>query len=128
MIESAIRGIPFEPWVTQETSIPMMYIKDAIRSLLELFEADGSKVKTRIYNIGQIFPCPAAGDLLEEIRTHFRDVSITFKPDPKAMESIGAIPRQLDDEKARAEWGWSIRYGLKDLVEDFIKEFNAHPS
>jgi nucleoside-diphosphate-sugar epimerase len=63
MVESAIRGIPFEAWVTKETSIPMMYIKDAIRSFLELFEAEESKIKTRIYNLGQITPCPTAGDL-----------------------------------------------------------------
>jgi threonine 3-dehydrogenase len=128
MVESAIRGIPFEAWVTKETSIPMMYIKDAIRSLLELFEAEERKIKTRIYNLGQITPCPTAGDLLEEIRKHFRDVSITFRPDPKALEVLRAIPRKLDDGKARAEWGWSIRYGLKELVEDFIKELHSDPS
>jgi threonine 3-dehydrogenase len=124
IIESAIRGIPFEPWVAKETSIPMMYVKDAIRSLLELFDADESKIKTRIYNIGQISPLLTAGDLLEEVKKHFPQVSITFKPDLKLLENINAIPKQLSDEKARAEWGWSVRYGLKEMVEDFIKEFN----
>jgi threonine 3-dehydrogenase len=123
MIESAIRGIPFEAWVTEETSIPIMYIKDAMRSLLELFEADGDRIKTRIYNIGQILPSPSAGDILEEVRKHYRGASVTFKPDPKAMEANKTLPKQLDDHEARAEWGWSIRYGLKEMVEDFIKEF-----
>jgi nucleoside-diphosphate-sugar epimerase len=123
MIESAIRGIPFEAWVTEDTSIPMMYIKDAIRCLLELFEADENKIKTRIYNVGQILPSPTAGDLLEEIKKHFHDVSITFKPDPKIMEVNKALPKQLGDANARAEWGWFIHYGLKEMVEDFIKEF-----
>jgi len=125
MIEAALRGIPFEAWVTKETSIPMMYIKDAIRCLSELFEADAAKIKTRIYNVGQILPSPTAGDLLEEIKNHIKEVRITFKPDPKAMEILRHIPQQLDDQNARAEWGWSIHYGLKKMVEDFIKEYRA---
>jgi len=128
MIESALRGIPFEAWVTKETSIPLMYIKDAIRSLEELFEADESKIKTRIYNVGQITPSPTAGDLLEEIKKHFKDVSITFNPDPKAMEVLKTIPKQLYDQEARIEWGWSIHYGLKEMVEDFVKEFKPNLS
>jgi threonine 3-dehydrogenase len=126
MVESAIQGIPFQAWVTEETSIPIMYIKDAVRCLLELFEADENKIKTRIYNVGQILPSPTAGDLLEEIKKHFHDVSITFRPDPKAMEVNKTLPKQLSDAEARAEWGWLIHFGLKEMVEDFIKEFNSN--
>jgi threonine 3-dehydrogenase len=122
MIESALKGIPFEAWVSEETSIPIMYIKDAIRSLIDLFEAHGNKIKTRIYNVGQILPSPTAGELLEELHKHFQKASISFKPDPKAMEVLKSIPRQLDDQNARVEWDWSIRYGLKEMVEDFINE------
>ncbi len=122
MIESATRGIPFEAWVTPETSIPIMYLKDAIQCLIELFEAEEDKIKTRVYCVGQITPSPTGRDLLEEIRKHFPKVSITFKPDPKAMEVLQSIPKQLDDTNARHEWGWSLKYGLKELVEDFVKE------
>jgi nucleoside-diphosphate-sugar epimerase len=33
-----------------------------------------------------------------------------------------SVDLQLDDMNARKELGWSIRYGLKETVEDFIKE------
>lgn len=122
MIESALKGLSFEAWVTKETSIPIMYIKDAVRCLLELFEAEEDKIKTRVYCVGQITPSPTAGDLLEEIRKYFPDVSITFRPDPKAMEILQGIPKMLDDTNARKEWGWSIQYGLGEMVEDFIKD------
>jgi len=129
MIEAALKGIPFEAWVNPETSIPIMYIKDAIRCLLELFEADERQIKTRVYCVGQIVPSPTAGNLLEEIRKNVKDVSITFKPDSRAMEVLRSIPRKLDDQNAQAEWNWSIHYGLKEMVEDFIKEFCIiHPS
>jgi nucleoside-diphosphate-sugar epimerase len=122
MIESALKGLPFDAWVTKETSIPIMYIKDAIRCLSELFEVEEGKIKTRVYCVGQITPSPTAGDLLEEIRKHFPQVSINFRPDPKAMEVLRNVPTQLDDMNARKEWSWSIRYGLKEMVQDFIRE------
>ena len=127
MIESALKGIPFEAWVTKETSIPIMYVKDAVRCLVDLFEADESKIRTRVYNVGQITPSPTAGDLLEEIAKHFPKASISFKPDPKAMEVLKTIPRQLEDQNARKEWGWTLRYGLKEMIDDFIKEFKPNP-
>jgi len=127
MIESALKGLPFQAWVTKETSIPIMYIKDAIRCLLELFEAEEGKIKTRVYCVGQINPSPTAGDLLKEIRKHFPQVSITFRPDPKTMEVLRSLPTQLDDMNARKEWGWKLSYSLEDTVRDFIEEFKNTP-
>jgi nucleoside-diphosphate-sugar epimerase len=124
MIESAIRGSPFEAWVTEDASIPLMYIKDAIRFLVELFEADKDRIKTRVYNSGQILPPLTAGDLFREIKKHIPDALITFKPDPVAIEALKALPRLLDDRGARTEWNWSLRYDLKEMVEDFIRDFD----
>jgi hypothetical protein len=31
----------------------------------------------------------------------------------------------MDDRRARAEWDWAIRFGLKEMVEDFIND--DHP-
>ncbi len=125
MIEASLKGISFEAWVYQETSIPIMYIKDAIRCLLELFEAEEDRIKTRVYCVGQILPSPTVRDVLDEIRKYFPHASIIFRPDPKAMEVLQSIPTKLDDTNARKEWGWSIRYGLKEMVEDFVKELRT---
>jgi threonine 3-dehydrogenase len=127
MIESALLGIPFEAWVTKEMTIPIMYIKDAIRCLLELFEAKADKIKTRVYCVGQITPSPTAGDLLNEIKKYVKGASVTFKPDPKIVNVVSSLPEKLDDQNARNEWGWSIQYGLKEMVEDFVKEFKSNP-
>jgi threonine 3-dehydrogenase len=121
MIESALKGIPFEVWVTEETSIPIMYIKDATRCLLEIFEVAEEKIKTRVYCVGQITPSPTAGGLLKEIKKHVKNVSITFQPDSKAMDVLLSIPQKLDHQNAHAEWGWTIRYGLKEMVEEAVR-------
>jgi threonine 3-dehydrogenase len=123
MIESALKDLSFEAWVNEDTAIPIMYIRDAVRCLNELFEAEASKIKTRVYNVGQITPSPTAGELLTEIRKHNPGVSVSFKPDSKAMDVLRNIPQKLDDQNAFAEWGWTIRYGLKEMVEEFMKDF-----
>ena len=39
LIEAAILGKPFEAWVPEDTVMPMIYIKDAIKSLDMLHDA-----------------------------------------------------------------------------------------
>ena len=122
MIESAIKGIHFEVQVPEDTSVPLIYVKDAVRFLIELSEANEDRIKTRVYNGGQILPAPSAGDLAKEVKRQIPGAQITFKPDQAAINGIAGLPRLLDDAGARTEWNWSFRYGLKEMVEDFIKE------
>jgi nucleoside-diphosphate-sugar epimerase len=37
------------------------------------------------------------------------------------------MPRILDDQGARTEWNWSLRYSLEDMVADFVKELGRTP-
>jgi len=127
MIESALQGRPFEVWVTEDMSIPLIYLKDAVRFLMGLFEADVDKIKTRIYNSGQILPPFTAGDLLAEIKKYVPHPLITFNPDHERVTSMRMMPRILDDQGARAEWNWSLRYGLEDMVADFVRELDRAP-
>jgi len=122
MIESAVRGAPFEVQVPEEASVPLIYLKDAVRFLVELSEAAEDRIKTRVYNGGQILPAPSAGDLAKEVKRQIPGAQITFKPDQAAINGIKGLPRLLDDSGARIEWNWSLRCGLKEMVEDFIKE------
>ena len=54
MIEKPARGEEYTVYVEEETSIPLLYIKDALMLLVSLYEA--SEVKSRIFNVGGITP------------------------------------------------------------------------
>ncbi len=123
LIEAAIRGEAFDVWVPEETAIPLMYIKDAVRSLIMIYEAPEEKIATRVYNLGQIIPPPTAKDLVEAVREHYPDARITFKPDPNTVGQLARIPRMMKGDQAEREWGWKIEYSLRDMVKDFIEEF-----
>jgi threonine 3-dehydrogenase len=127
VIEAAIKGEPFEIWAPEDTVIPMMYIKDAVRCLVMLDEAPADSINTRIYNVGQITPPPTAADLVAVVKQFYPGASIAFKPVPDVMEILKTIPRAITGDEAEAEWGWNIAYSIEDTVRDFIDEFGKLP-
>lgn len=122
LIEAAVLGEPFQAWVPEDTVMPMLYIKDAVRSLLMLYDAPGESIQTRIYGVGQITPPPTARELADEVKKHYPDARITFRPEPEAMVILKNIPRQIRGDRAATEWGWKPSYSLQSMVTDFIDE------
>ena len=124
MIEAAIKGETFDVWAPEDTILPLLYIKDAIRSLIMLYDADEANLKTRVYNIGQILPAPTAADMANEVRKYFPNAEINFKPDPAAEIGLATIPKRIKGDVAEQEWGWHVKYNLADTVKDFINSYN----
>lgn len=125
MIEAAVRGEPFEAWVPEDTVMPMLYIKDAIRSLVLLHDAPEDAIQTRMYGVGQITPAPTARQLADEVKKYYPYAQISFKPTENAMFILKSIPTHIKGERAEAEWGWKPAYSLEEMVKDFIEEFKA---
>jgi threonine 3-dehydrogenase len=123
MIEAAIKGEPFEVWTAEDTVIPLLYIKDAVRSLIILSDADEATLATRVYNVGQIMPPPAAKDVADAVRKYYPEARISFKPDPNAAPVLKTIPKVIKGDVAEKEWGWRVGYSLEETVKDFIEEF-----
>jgi threonine 3-dehydrogenase len=128
LIEAAIKGESFEAWVPEDTIMPMIYFKDAIRSLEMLAEAPSERVKTRIYGVGQIMPAPTAGQLADEVKKYYPTARISFHPTAAATKILENIPRYIAGNCAEAEWGWRLSYSLQRMVADFIEEFKKQTS
>jgi len=122
-IEAAIKGEPFEVWVPEGFILPMLYVKDVVEGFIALYDAPAEKVASRMYNMGQISPPPTAKDLVDEVKKHYPQARITFKPDPGAGSVLNTVPKTFKNEKAEQEWGWRFSYSLADMVRDFIAEF-----
>jgi threonine 3-dehydrogenase len=123
LVEAAILGEPFEVTVPEDTVVPLLYVKDALRSLVMLNNAPEAGLKTRIYNVGQIMPPPRTLDLVNAVRKHYPDAKISFNPDPLTTEVNKNTPREIRCDEARNEWGWNVSYSLDDMVKDFITTF-----
>jgi threonine 3-dehydrogenase len=129
MVENAALGKLFECFVTEDTAIPVIYVKDAIRAAETLYEAPQAQIKTMCYNIAGVSPAQTAKELETAVRKFIPDADITYKPDKVAMELMQSLPiKVLDDTRAREEWGWQPQYtDYEKVVEDFIQEVKTRP-
>ncbi len=126
IIETPAKGDPYEVFVEPESRMPMLYVKDAIKSLIQLAEAPEEKLNYRMYNI-QGFS-PSAGEMVEAIKQQLPAAAINFKPQENMVKIIDSWPDELDDSEAKKDWGWSADYGLDEAVKDFILQVQQHHS
>jgi len=126
-IEYAIRGRPYVLKCNPATRCPVLYFKDAAHALVDLSAVDQARIQTRVYNIAGISPAFSALELVGAIENRIPGARLTFEPDPVVVEllrELGAL--RINDDCAKTEWGLRIAYPLKEMVEDFIGEFEKH--
>jgi len=115
----AVEGKKYTCFLREDTYLPMMYMPDAIRALIELAEAPIEKLKHHAdFNITAMSFSPR--ELVEEIRKYIPDFEVEYKPDYR-QEIADSWPNSIDDSAAREEWGWRPEYDLPAMVDDMIK-------
>lgn len=121
MIESAARGEPFNVWTSPETVVPIMYYKDAAKAAVDLSAAPIEGIKTLNYLVDGAGATPTAGEMADAVRARFPDAEITFNIVPE--EALDPNRKLLiEDEIARAEWGWEPAYDLDAMIDDMTSE------
>ena len=114
----AIKNNKYTCFLREDTVLPMMYQPDCLKCMVDLLEADNSKLKRRVYNItGMSF---SAGEIAAEIKKHIPDFEIDYKPDFR-QEIADSWPKSIDDSLAREEWGWNPTYDLSSMTKDMIE-------
>jgi nucleoside-diphosphate-sugar epimerase len=115
---SAIQTGRYTSFLSKGTTLPMMYMPDALRAAKLIMEAEPSDVKIhRGYNIGAM--SFSAGELETEIRRHMPDFRVTYAPDSR-QAIADTWPRSIDDSEARKDWGWKERYDLPAMTADML--------
>jgi nucleoside-diphosphate-sugar epimerase len=96
----------------------MMYMPDAIKSLIDLADADGSRLKHRVFNVNSM--SFSAGELADSIRTVVPAFTCDYKPDNR-QAIADSWPRSLDDSAAGEEWNWEPAFDLSRMTKDMIE-------
>ncbi len=118
IFHKAIAGDSFECFLKEDTSLPMMYMDDAVKATIDLMEAPSENIKVRSsYNVSAMSFSPA--EIASEIQKFYPNFSIKYAPDFR-QEIAESWPSTIDDSIARADWGWKNAYGLSELVETMI--------
>jgi nucleoside-diphosphate-sugar epimerase len=115
-----IRHKKYTCYLKPDTLLDMMYMPDAIRAMVQLMEADGSKLVHRnAFNITAMSFTPRM--LAEEIRKHVPEFVIDYDIDPVRQAIADSWPNSMDDSCARVEWGWKPEYDLARMTKDMIE-------
>ena len=119
----AIKNRKYTSYIAQGTKMDMMYMPDAIKSILDLMEADPSKLIHRnAFNIAAMSFAPE--DLAAEIMKHIPDFRLDYAVDPVRQEIADLWPNSLDDSAARAEWGWKPEYDIAKMTADMLEKLS----
>lgn len=114
----AIQAKPYECFLSQDTSLPMLYMPDAIRATLELMEAPANRLSVRTsYNLAGMSFTPA--EVAASIRKLMPNFKITYKPDFR-QAIADSWPASIDDSAARHDWGWKPEFDLDAMTKDML--------
>ena len=119
MFHGAINEGSYVCYLRPDTRLPMMYMPDAIRAIIELAEAGLDRLNHHTdFNVHAMSFTPA--ELYDHIRSRIPDFTVRYEIDPLRQRIADSWPQSLDDSPARIEWGWAPRYDLEALTEDML--------
>jgi nucleoside-diphosphate-sugar epimerase len=118
IFQAAKRHERYECFVEDSTTLPMIYMPDALRATMEIMNAASNRLRIRSsYNIAGLSFNPR--ELAAAIRRHVPGFEVSYAPDFR--EAIAQTwPRTIDDSQARSDWGWAPRFDLARLTSDML--------
>jgi nucleoside-diphosphate-sugar epimerase len=115
----AVQKGSYDCFVNEKTTLPMMYMDDAVKATMMLMEADPKKIIVRTsYNLTAI--SFSAKELADNVAKYVKGFKCTFTPDSR-QKIADSWPSSIDDSKAREDWGWKHEFNLDKISEDMIK-------
>ncbi|WP_432401742.1 L-threonine 3-dehydrogenase [Wukongibacter sp. M2B1] len=107
--------------IKEGTKMDMMYMPDALDCIVNLMEADSTKLKHRnAFNVTAMSFGPE--DVYAEIKKHVPEFEIKYDVDPVKQKIAESWPNSLDDSAAREEWGWTPKYNLETMTVDMLEK------
>ncbi len=119
----ALKTGRYTSFLNKGTYLPMMYMDDAIRGTVELMEAPAEQIKTRMaYNISAMSFSPE--EVAAVIQKHIPDFTIVYAPDFR-QDIADGWPQSIDDQAARADWGWKHEFDLEKMTGEMLKQLRV---
>jgi|TARA_B110000238_G_scaffold201216_1_gene256383 nucleoside-diphosphate-sugar epimerase len=118
IFHKAIKDKEYTCFLNPETTLPMMYMPDAIRATKEIMEAPLSAIKIRAsYNLAGISFSPE--EISNEINKHIDSFKIDYNVDFR-QKIADSWPKSIDDSVAQEHWNWQAQYDLKRMTEEMM--------
>ena len=115
----ALKKKRYTSFLSKNTTLPMMYMSDAIRATLEIMETETKHIKIRSsYNIAGLSFSPK--ELANEIKKHIPEFEIYYKIDYR-QAIADSWPQNIDDSSAFKDWNWKSSVNLQEMTSDMLK-------
>ena len=114
----------YTSYIAAGTYMDMMYIPDAIDGMIQIMEADPSKLKHRCcFNITSLSFEPE--QIAASIRQRIPSFTMDYDVDPVRQSIADSWPNSLDDSAAREEWNWNPRFTMDMMTDDMLKNLRV---
>lgn len=105
-------------FLKEDTSLPMMFMDDAIRATMQLMDTLGESVKVRSsYNLSGMSFTPA--EMVRSIRKKLPHFKIDYEPDFR-QAIADSWPSSIDDSNAHEDWGWKADFDLERTTDEML--------
>jgi nucleoside-diphosphate-sugar epimerase len=119
IFNAAIENKQYTCFLNEATYLPMMYMPDAIKATIQLMEAPANKITIRTsYNVAGMSFSPK--EIAAAIKKHIPSFSINYKEDYR-QSIANSWPQSINDDVARADWGWQEDYNLEKMTADMLE-------
>lgn len=118
IFHEALKNGSYECFLSENTTLPMMYMPDAIRATINIMDAESASIKVRSgYNISGMSFSPK--EIAKEVEKHVPGFKMTYNPDYR-QQIADSWPQSIDDSASRNDWGWKPEYDLAGMVRDMF--------
>ncbi|WP_296386700.1 NAD-dependent epimerase/dehydratase family protein [Winogradskyella sp.] len=116
----AIKNKTYECFLSENTSLPMLFMDDAIKATVDVMEAPSEQLTIRsAYNLAAMSFTPQ--QIFESIKKQLPEFSITYKPDFR-QAIADSWPSSIDDSVARKDWNWQESYNLEAMTVEMLTQ------
>jgi nucleoside-diphosphate-sugar epimerase len=118
IFRSALNKGSYTSFLSKNTTLPMMFMDDALKATVDIMLAPSEKIKVRSsYNLSAMSFTP--NDLASEIKKQIPEFEISYASDSR-QQIADSWPCSIDDSEARKDWGWKHEFDIKKLTRAML--------
>ena len=118
----AVKQNKYTCFVKEDTRLPMMYMPDCIKSVIDLMDAPLENLKHHnAFNLGSM--SFTVKEMADSIKKYLPDFEISYEPDFR-QAIADSWPDDVDDSAAREEWSWQPSYDLDAMTKDMLEKLD----
>lgn len=114
----ALKEGKYTSFLSEDTTLPMMFMDDAIRATISLMETEADNLSIRSsYNLGGISFTPK--ELAASIQKEIPEFTIDYAPDFR-QPIADSWPSSIDDSQSQKDWNWKHEYDINKMTKTML--------